>query len=244
MEQQPNSAGGESSTATVVNADVDGQAAIATTARILRDGGLAVIPTDTVYGLAADAFHQQATRKIFTAKQRSRAMPLSVLVRSPKQLLGLCQPLSDAAERLMAAFWPGPLTLVVAAAPRLQWDLGETDGAIGVRMPLDDIALAVIREVGPLAVTSANAPGRPLARSISQAREQLGDTVDVYLDAGPRDGGAASTAVDLTRATPAILRSGDLDDADVLAVADGSLDPMEAAARWAAAADRDGPPHQ
>lgn len=219
--------------AVVADARRDRDAAVAAAARALRDGQLAVIPTDTVYGLAADAFHQKATRRIFDAKARSRSMPLPVLVRSPKQLLGLCQSLPAAAERLMAAYWPGPLTLLVAAQPSMQWDLGITDGTIGVRMPFDEIALAVIREVGPLAVTSANASGQPPARTVDEARAQLDDVVAVYVDDGLRDSGAVSTIVDLTRAASAILRSGDLDEADVAAVVRGDMDPLEAAARWA-----------
>ena len=223
----------EANAPTVVDAANDRVHAITAAADALRAGGLVVLPTDTVYGLAADAFHQKGTARIFTAKQRSRSLPLPVLVRSPKQLLGLCTDLPQAAERLMAAYWPGPLTLVVPAQPAMQWDLGRTEGTIGVRMPLDDIALDVIRQVGPLAVTSANTSGSPAARTIDEAISQLGDSVEVYVDGGPREGGAASTVVDLTRSTATILRGGDLDEDDVAAVAEGTLDPLEAAARWA-----------
>jgi len=234
MEQVPPSANRDGADApTVVDAIDDRQNAITAAADALRAGGLVVLPTDTVYGLAADAFHQKGTARIFAAKQRSRSLPLPVLVRSPKQLLGLCTDLPPAAERLMAAYWPGPLTLVVPAQPAMQWDLGRTEGTIGVRMPLDDITLDVIRQVGPLAVTSANTSGSPAARTIDEAISQLGDSVDVYVDGGPREGGAASTVVDLTRGTATILRGGDLDEDDVAAVAEGELDPLEAAARWA-----------
>ncbi|MEX0831967.1 MAG: L-threonylcarbamoyladenylate synthase [Nitriliruptoraceae bacterium] len=219
---------------TVVDAIDDREHAITAAADALRAGELVVLPTDTVYGLAADAFHQKGTARIFTAKQRSRSLPLPVLVRSPKQLLGLCTDLPPAAERLMAAYWPGPLTLVVPAQPGMQWDLGRNEGTIGVRMPLDDITLDVIRQLGPLAVTSANTSGSPPARTIAEAISQLGGSVEVYVDGGPREGGAASTVVDLTRSTAMILRSGDLDDNDVTAVAEGALDPLEAAARWTA----------
>lgn len=226
---------------TIVDARGDREAAVEAAAGALRGGRLVVVPTDTVYGLAADAFHQKATRRIFAAKQRPASMPLPVLVRSPKQLLGLCQPLPEAAERLMAAYWPGPLTLVVASQPSLQWDLGHTDGTIGVRMPLDEVILAIIREVGPLAVTSANTSGQPPARTVDEARTQLQGAVAVYVDDGPRDGGAASTVVDLTRGHCAVLRSGDIDEADLTAVAEGAMDPLEAATRWAGhAADRSG----
>ena len=238
MEQVPVSGHADATDApTVVDAIDDREHAITAAADALRAGELVVLPTDTVYGLAADAFHQKGTARIFAAKQRSRSLPLPVLVRSPKQLLGLCPDLPPAAERLMAAYWPGPLTLVVPAQPAMQWDLGRNEGTIGVRMPLDDITLEVIRQVGPLAVTSANTSGSPPARTIDEAVSQLGGSIKVYVDGGPREGGAASTVVDLTRSAATILRSGDLDDDDVTAVAEGSLDPLEAAARWAERTD-------
>ena len=206
--------------------DVVGRAAEA-----LRAGELVVLPTDTVYGLAADAFRLDGTAAIFAAKDRPRRFPLPVLVRSPKQLLGLTPVLPDAAEPLMAAFWPGALTLVVPAEMSLRWDLGRNDGTVAVRMPLDDLALDVIRAVGPLAVSSANRSGRPPARTADEAREQLGDSVSLYLDDGERTGGVPSTIVDLTRRRPEILRSGALPDELVLGVASGEIDPLEAAAR-------------
>lgn len=197
----------------------------------LRDGEIVVIPTDTVYGVAADAFNPHGTRRIFAAKERHRSFPLPVLVRSPKQLPGLCPMLPDGAEQLMAAYWPGPLTIVVAAQPGLRWDLGDNEGAIAVRMPLDEVALAIIREVGPLAVTSANRSGEPPATTVEQAREQLGSMVRHYVDDGPRRTQTASTIVDLTRREPEVLREGAIPDADVLAVASGELDPLEAGQR-------------
>lgn len=209
----------------------DRDPAVARAATLLRDGHLVVLPTDTVYGVAADAFNPQGTRRIFTAKGRDRRFPLPVLVRSPKQLPGLCPQLPEAAERLMAAYWPGPLTLVVAALSGLRWDLGDNDGTVAVRMPLDEVALAVIREVGPLSVTSANLAGQPPASTAAQAREQLGDAVELYLDDGPRRSALASTIVDLTRRQPQVLRAGVIDAEQVLQVARGELDPVEAGAQ-------------
>jgi L-threonylcarbamoyladenylate synthase len=197
----------------------------------LHDGELVVIPTDTVYGVAADAFNPHGTRRIFEAKERPRSIPLPVFLRSPKQLPGLCPTLPDAAESLMAAYWPGPLTIVVPAQPALRWDLGDNEGTIAVRMPLDEVALAVIRAVGPLAVTSANRAGQPPPTTVEEAREQLGAAVRHYLDDGPRRSRTASTIVDLTRRTPSVLREGAIDGADVLAVARGELEPLEAAAK-------------
>lgn len=216
---------------TIVDAGADQEAAVAAAADALRDGRLAVLPTDTVYGVAADAFQPVATRRVFGAKRRSRQFPLPVLVRSPKQLLGLCSRLPEAAERLMAAYWPGPLTLVVASEPTLTWDLGAARGTVAVRMPLDDVTLAVIREVGPLAVTSANLSGHAPATTAAMAQRSLGEQVAVYVDAGARRDTRPSTIVDLTRAEVTVLRAGPVAEADVLAVADGSLDPLEAAGR-------------
>ena len=209
--------------------------AVERAAAALRAGELVVLPTDTVYGLAADAFSLDGTAAVFRAKDRDRSVPLPVLLRSPKQLPGIAPDVPEVAERLMAAFWPGALTMVVPAEGRLQWDLGRNEGTVAVRMPLDDVALAVIRSVGPLAVTSANIAGQPAAQTAQQAQEQLGSAVDVYLDDGPRHGGVASTIVDLTRRRPEVLRVGAIDEELVLAVANGEVGPLDAAARVAAA---------
>ncbi len=205
----------------------DREKATTLAAEALRAGDLVVLPTDTVYGVAADAFSSTGTGRIFAAKQRSRRYPLPVLVRSPKQLAGLVTQVPEVAERLMAAYWPGPLTLVVEAEPNLVWDLGRADGTVAVRMPLDDLTLEIIRAVGPLAVTSANRSGQPPATDAAMAREQLGDAVRYYLDDGPRRVRPPSTIVDLTRAEPHILRAGALDGEEVLAVARGELDPTQ-----------------
>ena len=139
----------------IIDARADRDAALTRAGAALRAGQLAVLPTDTVYGVAADAFNPTGTRRIFGAKRRSRRFPLPVLVRNPKQLQGLCPDVPEAAELLMAAYWPGPLTIVVTVDQGLEWDLGDNRGTVAVRMPLDDLTLDVIRAVGPLAVTSA-----------------------------------------------------------------------------------------
>lgn len=205
--------------------------AIVRAGELLRDGQLVVLPTDTLYGVGADAFNLDGTARIFAAKDRSRRVPLPVLVRTPKQLLGLTPQVPEAAERLMAAFWPGALTLVIAAEPGLRWDLGRTEGTVAVRMPLDEVALEVIRAVGPLAVTSANQAGAQPGATAAEAHDQLGEAVALYLDDGPRDGGVPSTIVDLTRREPHVLREGALPTDLVLGVAAGDIDPLDAAAR-------------
>jgi L-threonylcarbamoyladenylate synthase len=204
-------------------------AAVARAAEVLRDGGLVVLPTDTVYGLAADAFDRLATGRIATVKGRDRRVPLPVFVRSPKQLIGLTPTVPDEAERLMAAYWPGPLTMVLRAEAGMRWDLGDSAGTVAVRMPLDELALAIVRAVGPLAVTGAARTGQPPPATAAQAQAQLGDDVDLYLDGGARpDHAALSTIVDLSGTQPRILRSGALPDEQVLAVARGELDPLTA----------------
>lgn len=195
-------------------------------ASVLRAGELVVLPTDTVYGVAADAFDPTGTDRIFAAKGRQESLPLPVLIRSPKQLLGLVTEVPAEADRLMAGFWPGPLTIVVTHDPNLQWFLGDNRGTVAVRMPADDTALDVIRAVGPLAVTSANQSGEPAATTIDEARDQLGDHVALWIDGGVRADTEPSTIVDLTRSRPHVLRAGPLDADHVLGVADGTIDPL------------------
>lgn len=200
-------------------------------AAALRDGEIVVLPTDTFYGVAADAFNPTGTRRVFSAKRRPRSFPLPVLVRSPKQVPGICPEVPEQAANLMAAYWPGPLTIVLPTQPGLTWDLGDNDGTVAVRMPLDDVTLAIIRDVGPLAVTSANLSGQPPATTAAEAREQLGSRVRHYVDDGPRTGGVGSTIVDLTRGEARVLRVGVVREEDAVAVAGGHLDPLEAAGR-------------
>jgi L-threonylcarbamoyladenylate synthase len=190
-------------------------------AEALRRGELVVLPTDTHYGLAADAFSRIGTRRLFEARGGDRRVPLPVLLRSPKQLGGLVTTVPEPADRLMAAYWPGPLTMVVVADPNLLWDLGDNRGTVAVRMPLDDVTLAVIRAVGPVAVTAAARVGEPPAPDVAAAREQLGDAVRWYLDDGPRGSGPASTIVDLTRSVPQVLREGAVDGDEAVDVAAG-----------------------
>ncbi|WP_025735160.1 L-threonylcarbamoyladenylate synthase [Mycobacterium genavense] len=174
----------------------------------LKGGRLVVMPTDTVYGIGADAFDNSAVTALLAAKGRGRDTPVGVLVGSWHTIEGLVYTMPDGARELIRAFWPGALSLVVAQAPSLQWDLGDARGTVMLRMPLHPVAIELLREVGPMAVSSANVSGRPPAVTAAEARDQLGDLVDVYLDAGPAEQQAASTIVDLTGDTPRLLRSG------------------------------------
>lgn len=192
----------------------------------LKGGRLVVLPTDTVYGIGADAFNSAAVAALLSAKGRGRDMPVGVLVGSWHTIEGLVYAMPDGARDLVRAFWPGALSLVVAQAPSLRWDLGDARGTVMLRMPLHPVAIELLREVGPLAVSSANVSGRSPALNADQARDQLGDLVDVYLDSGPSEQQAASTIVDLTGATPRILRAGPVSAeriADVLGVEPSTL---------------------
>ncbi|WP_250444594.1 L-threonylcarbamoyladenylate synthase [Actinotalea sp. C106] len=164
----------------------------------LGRGGLVVLPTDTVYGIGADAFVPEAVAALLAAKGRGRQMPPPVLVADVRTLDGLCSDVHDDARALVEAFWPGGLTVICRAQPSLAWDLGETRGTVAVRMPDHPAALALLRRTGPLAVSSANRTGQPAGTTAEEARDQLGDSVQVYLEAGPAPGGVASTIVDAT----------------------------------------------
>jgi tRNA threonylcarbamoyl adenosine modification protein (Sua5/YciO/YrdC/YwlC family) len=174
----------------------------------VKSGDLVVLPTDTVYGVGADAFKSWSVTALLNAKGRGRNVPPPVLVGSRHTLDGLVARLPEKARDLVEAFWPGALTIVVEQAASLQWDLGETNGTVAVRMPLHPVALEVLRETGPMAVSSANLHGQPAAVTADDAREQLGYKVSVYLEAGPCPDPVPSTIVDLTRETPVILRDG------------------------------------
>ncbi len=205
----------------VVDARADRLGAVARAAAALGAGQLVVLPTDTVYGVAADAFNSAATTRIFLAKARSRRFPLPVLIDSTTQLAGIVATVPPGGERLMAAYWPGPLTVVLATQDELAWDLGDSAGTVAVRMPRDDVTLDIIRAVGPLAVTSANRSGEPAASDVAAARTALGDNVEVYVDDGPRRNTTPSTIIDLTRSEPLLIREGDLPSDEVMAVARG-----------------------
>ena len=202
--------------------------AVAAAVAAVKSGGLVVMPTDTVYGIGADAFDSRAVAALLAAKGRGRDMPVGVLVGSWHTIDGLVLYVPDTARELVRAFWPGALSLVVQQAPSLQWDLGDARGTVMLRMPLQPVALELLRQTGPMAVSSANISGQPPATTAAEAQRQLGDLVDVYLDGGPSPQQAASTILDLTGPAPRILREGPVGAqaiADVLGVELGELAP-------------------
>lgn len=161
-------------------------------------GEVIVMPTDTVYGVAVDAFAPAAVQRLLDAKGRGRDQPPPVLVSGRSAMAALVEEVPEPVQRLVDAFWPGGLTIVLPAQPSLSWDLGDTLGTVAVRMPDQRVALELLEETGPLAVSSANLTGHDAATTAQDAQRMLGDTVSVYLDAGMSDTGIASTIIDAT----------------------------------------------
>lgn len=187
-------------------------------------GELIVLPTDTVYGIGADAFNPKAVQALLDAKGRGRSTPPPVLIGDVSALDALAVDVPDVARVLTENFWPGPLTLVLHAQPSLTWDLGETKGTVGLRIPDSTEAIALLKETGPMAVSSANLHGKPSATNAQQAHEYFGENVPVYLDAGEASVGVASTILDLTNVESKkirVLRQGALALEDIQQHAEG-----------------------
>lgn len=213
--------------------DTSAPAELLTGMRLARQaigrGELVVIPTDTVYGVAADAFAPAAVARLLEAKGRERTAPPPVLIPGIPTLDALAEVVPDEVRALIAKFWPGGLTVIVRARRTLDWDLGETRGTVALRMPSDPIALELLAETGPLAVSSANATGEPAATTVAEAEAMLQDAVAVYLDAGEvggdysGDARAGSTIVDATglespNGKLRILRHGVIPDDEIIAI--------------------------
>jgi tRNA threonylcarbamoyl adenosine modification protein (Sua5/YciO/YrdC/YwlC family) len=199
--------------------------------RAIARGELVVLPTDTVYGVAADAFSPAAVQRLLDAKGRGRQSPPPVLVPTVQTLRALAADVPEVVERLVERFWPGGLTVILPAQPSLSWDLGDTHGTVAVRMPAHRVALELLAETGPLAVSSANLTGQSAAVMVDDARDMLGDSVAVYLDAGPSDTGVASTIIDATSLVGGeqpivrVLRDGAVDRAALREVLGDLLEP-------------------
>jgi L-threonylcarbamoyladenylate synthase len=198
---------------------------LAAAALALRTGQLVVLPTDTVYGVGADAFHPAGVASLLMAKGRGRDMPPPVLVGTVRAANALIEDLGPYGKDLIDEFWPGGLTIVCRASRSLNWDLGDTRGTVAVRMPQHPVALELLKETGPLAVSSANRTGSPAATTAADAQEQLGNAVSVYLDGGPCDSEVASTIVDLTGDVPRLLRAGAVSVGQLREVAALSTEP-------------------
>lgn len=185
-------------------------AGLAAAAAALGEGQLVVFPTDTVYGAGADAFSPSAVTKLLSARNGNRNAPPSVLVGTVAAAAALTDSLGAFGQDLIDEFWPGPLTLVFRASSTLVWDLGDTMGTVAVRMPLQPVALDLLRRTGPLAVSSASRRGQAAATTAAEAEDQLGDAISVYLDGGACADTVPSTILDLTGTVPRMLRAGAL----------------------------------
>ena len=194
------------------------EAALAAAVDAVRGGGLIVLPTDTVYGIGADAFTPDAVAALLEAKGRGRDTPPPVLIGDHAVLLALAADVPDYVEDLTDALWPGALTVILTAQRSLTWDLGETRGTVALRMPDDETALELLRSTGPLAVSSANRHGKPAALSVLDAATQLGDAVEIYLDGGPARIGESSTILDTTVTPAEIVREGAITKEQIIEV--------------------------
>lgn len=202
--------------------------ALAAAQAAVAAGECIVLPTDTVYGIGANAFSAEAVQGLLDAKHRGRNMPPPVLIAETGMLEALADDLPPSALRLADAFWPGALTLIVPAQRHLRMDLGETNGTIAVRVPDHDFTRDLLRRTGPLAVSSANVSGQPSSTSIDDAQAQLGDSVAVYLDAGATPGATPSTIIDfVSEAMGRIVRHGVLTTAQLREVDPFVIDPDE-----------------
>jgi len=190
-------------------ADVDErELGLTAAASACRRGQLVVLPTETVYGLATDAFSVEGVASMRRVQERSRELPMPVLIGRTSTVDGLVLTLGPSGRALAEAFWPGPLMLVAQAHPSLRWDLGDSQGTVSVRMPIHPLTLELLRATGPLAVTAATRSGSPPPRTIAETEALFGGDVTVYLDAGPLEPGPTSTVVDLTGPLPRLVRAG------------------------------------
>lgn len=188
--------------------------ALAAAIDAIRAGELVVLPTDTVYGVGADAFSPKAVDKLLTAKGRGRDKPSPVLVASIEDAEKLAVSIPPVARALVKEYWPGALTIILPAREEIGWDLGETNGTVALRMPNNPIALELLRRTGPLAVSSANLTARHPAATVTQASDQLGEKIAVYLDGGECGGGVPSTIV-IVGDTLTIVRHGAIEAQDI-----------------------------
>ena len=186
----------------------DAEPALAAAAEAVARGEVIVLPTDTVYGVGAQATSGAAVQRLLDAKQRGRDLPPPVLVAEVAMVRALATDVDDRLHRLAEAFWPGALTVILRARDSLRMDLGDRGDTIAVRVPDHDFTRELLRRTGPLAVSSANVHGRDAALRISDAVDQLGESCSVYLDAGEMGGPVPSTIVDLTGPQARVLRVG------------------------------------
>jgi L-threonylcarbamoyladenylate synthase len=188
--------------------------------KVISSGGLVVFPTDTVYGLGVSAFNQQGIERIFEVKGRDPSKAIAVLIADVSQLILVAGGMNSNAEKIGGRYWPGALTLIIPSNSHLPPNISPLP-TIGVRIPNHEFARQLIRLTGPLATTSANLSDKPSAVTVHEAIDQLGESVDLYIDGGQTSGGIASTVVDCTKEPPSILRPGPITEADIKTALEG-----------------------
>ena len=192
-----------------LNSGASFEVELETAANLLREGGIAAVPTETLYGLAADAFNSLAIERVFAIKERPEGMALPVLLADLDQLSLAAKELPDAAFLLAEAYWPGPLTLVLRRAEGLPARLTAGADTVATRVPAHPAPRELARRLGrPITGTSANISGAPDPRTLDELRQQVGDRVDCLIEEGPAPAGTASTIVDLSGGEPKLVREG------------------------------------
>lgn len=182
---------------------------IARAADILAGGGIIAYPTETFYGLGADATNEKAIEKIFAAKGRNFKNPISLIIGKPDDIHPLVKDIPVSAKKLMDAFWPGALTIVFQASDKISPLLTAGSGKIGLRVSSHPLALKIVQKLKkPLTATSANQSGAPECSDASDVIVQIGDKIDAIVNGGQTEGGKASTLIDITCDPPVILREG------------------------------------
>jgi L-threonylcarbamoyladenylate synthase len=190
--------------------------AIERAGEVIREGGLVAFPTETVYGLAADVFNEQAVARVFEVKGRPANNPLPVQIASKDDLPRLVSEIPPIAERLMDKFWPGPLTLVFSVCTEVSELVTAGTGKVGIRMPDHPVALALIEAAGtPIVAPSANTSGQPPPTTAQEVLEYLDGKIELIVDAGPTRLKVSSTVVDVTESPPRILRLGSIGEEEL-----------------------------
>jgi L-threonylcarbamoyladenylate synthase len=203
--------------------------AIQEAAKWILAGGVVALPTDTLYGLAADPFSADAVARVFAVKGRDAARALPLIAADATQIAAHLGHLSPAAERLAQHFWPGPLTLLVAAPRALAPDVTGGTGKVGVRVPADAVARAICAACArPVTATSANLSGAPATADPAEVERTLGDRLDLLIDTGPANGGAPSTIVDMTADEPVLVRAGAIEWEEIQAWLHNEAPPARA----------------
>ena len=188
---------------------------LAYTAEVLRNGGIAAVPTDTVYGIAAMADNRDAIEKLYQIKERDQKKSIAVLLGDAEQAEQVAHEFPAKAQRLASAYWPGALTIIIRKKQGLPENLTSND-LIGLRIPDQNFTRDLIRLTGPLAVTSANISGMPPAKSVPEFADELGAGLDLIIDAGPCSGGIPSTVVNCCEEPAVILREGAVTKEEIL----------------------------